>query len=34
LKAGLKEYLGLWITRDEIQPISNKVEAIQKIASL
>jgi hypothetical protein len=32
--AGLKEYLGSWITRDEIQPISNKVEAIQNIAPL
>jgi uncharacterized protein YidB (DUF937 family) len=34
LKAGLKEYLSSWITRDEIQPISNKVEAIQNIAPL
>jgi uncharacterized protein YidB (DUF937 family) len=34
LKAGLKEYLGSWITSDDIQPISNKVEAIQNIAPL
>src|SRR5210317_2092281 len=26
------EYLGYWITRDGIQPVSKKVEAIQNIA--
>jgi len=29
---GELEYLGYWITRDGIQPLANKVEAIQKIA--